>query len=81
MEKLYISGRDKTTSLVDNLAKQVHAVREVPQQVDAPLEVRGALCFVGTGLPWFHKTVRGVPLVGRRGLAKVSWRTRVSGSR
>ncbi len=34
VEKLYISGRDKT-SLVDGLAKQVHAVREVLQQVDA----------------------------------------------
>ncbi len=70
VEKLYIAGRDKT-SLVDGLVKQVHGVREVLQQVDAPVEVRGALCFVGTELPWFDETVRRVPLVGRRGLAKL----------
>ena len=33
--------------------------------------VRGALCFVGTELPWFGDSVAGVPLLGRRGLAKL----------
>ncbi len=70
VEKLYIGGRDKT-SLLDRLAKQVHAVREVLQQVDAAVAVQGALCFVGTELPWFDESIQGVPLVGRRGLAKL----------
>ncbi len=33
--------------------------------------VRGALRFVGRELPWFGEAVRGVPLVGWRGLAKL----------
>ena len=36
---------------------------------DAP--VRGALCFVGTDLPWFGERIGDVPLVGRRGLARI----------
>ena len=37
----------------------------------AHVAVRGALCFVGTDLPWFGEDVGGVPLVGLRGLAKL----------
>ncbi len=34
--------------------------------------VRGALCFVGTELPWFGSShLAEVPLVGRRGLGKL----------
>lgn len=35
------------------------------------MAVRGALCFVGTELPWFGESISGVPLVGRRGLGKL----------
>jgi hypothetical protein len=70
VEKLYIAGRDKT-ALLDGLARQVEAVAAQLASVDASVPVRGALCFVGTELPWFGETIRGVPLVGRRGLAKL----------
>jgi hypothetical protein len=66
VEKLYIAGRDKT-SLLDGLARQVAAVSS--QLATVP--VRGVLCFVGTELPWFGETIHSVPLVGRRGLAKL----------
>jgi hypothetical protein len=70
VEKLYIAGRDKT-SLLDGLARQVESVTSQLAAVGATVPVRGALCFVGTELPWFGETIRGVPLVGRRGLAKL----------
>lgn len=74
VEKLFIRGRDKTSLLV-GLEKQVEAVRTVLQAVDADVPVRGALCFVGTELPWFGESIAGVPLVGRRGLAKLMKQT------
>ena len=74
VEKLFIGGRDKT-SLLAGLGKQVDAVRTVLQAVDADVPVRGALCFVGTELPWFGESIAGVPLVGRRGLAKLMKQT------
>ncbi|MCU1678960.1 MAG: hypothetical protein JWM93_3718 [Frankiales bacterium] len=70
VEKLFIAGRDKT-SLLDGLAWQVEVVRGVLLGVGADVPVRGALCFVGTELPWFGASIGGVPLVGRRGLAKL----------
>ena len=71
VEALYIAGRDKT-SLVEGLLKQVAAVRAELKQVQADVPVRGALCFVGTELPWFgSSSIVDVPLVGRRGLAKL----------
>jgi Nuclease-related domain len=70
VERLYIGGRDKTT-LLDGLAAQVEAVRAVLDSVSADVPVRGALCFVGTELPWFGSSIGGVPLVGRRGLGKL----------
>lgn len=69
-ERLYIAGRDKT-SLLEGLARQVDAVRGELAAVEADVPVRGALCFVGTELPWFGDSVAGVPLVGRRGLGKI----------
>ena len=69
-EKLYIRGRDQT-QLIEGLSKQVDAVARELLAVDAPVVVRGALCFVGTELPWFGEKVGDVPLVGRRGLAKL----------
>lgn len=36
-----------------------------------PLTVRGALCFVGTTLPWINEQIAGIPLVGRRDLKKL----------
>jgi hypothetical protein len=70
VEKLYIASRDKT-SLLDGLDRQVETVSSQLVSVGAAVPVRGALCFVGTELPWFGETIRGVPLVGRRGLAKL----------
>lgn len=70
VERLFINGRDKTI-LLDGLANQVEAVRLSLLAVDADLPVHGALCFVGTELPWFGESIGGVPLVGRRGLAKL----------
>jgi hypothetical protein len=70
VEKLFIAGRDKT-SLLEGLAKQVAAVATELAAVDANVPVRGVLCFVGTELPWFGDTIAGIPLVGRRGLAKL----------
>ena len=70
VEKLYIAGRDKTSRL-DGLARQVEAVSSQLASVNATVPVRGALCFVGTELPWFGESMRGAPLVGRRGLARL----------
>ncbi len=71
VEKLLICGRDQTR-LLDGLAKQVAAVQHELETVGAGLLVRGALCFVGTKLPWFGSSRIGeVPLVGRRGLGKL----------
>lgn len=70
VERLFIAGRDKT-SLLDGLTRQVDTVRTVLTGAGAELSVRGALCFVGTELPWFGESLGGVPLVGRRGLAKL----------
>jgi hypothetical protein len=70
VEKLYIAGRDKT-SLLDGLTGQVEAVRAVLLEVGAEVPVRGALCFVGTELPWLTESIGDVPLVSRRGLGKL----------
>lgn len=70
VERLYIRGRDQT-KLVEGLAAQVVAVTTDLLSVGADVPVRGALCFVGTELPWFGASIAGVPLVGRRGLAKL----------
>jgi hypothetical protein len=70
-EALFIGGRDRT-SLVHGLLKQIAAVQSELADVGATVPVRGALCFVGTELPWFgSSSIVGVPLVGRRGLAKL----------
>ncbi len=71
VEALYINGRDQTR-LVHGLLKQVDAVRRELSAVEASIAVHGALCFVGTELPWFgSSSIADVPLVGRRGLAKL----------
>jgi len=70
IDELYIGGRDKTSLLV-GLTGQVDAVRTVLMEVSAAVPVHGALCFVGTELPWFGDNIGGVPLVGRRGLGKL----------
>lgn len=70
VEKLYIAGRDQT-SLLDGLARQVDAVSAQLAAVGASVPVRGVLCFVATELPWFGETIRGVPVIGRRELAKL----------
>jgi hypothetical protein len=70
VERLFIGGRDKSPLLI-GLAGQVEAVSSVLAEVSADVPVRGALCFVGTELPWFGESISGVPLVGRRGLSKL----------
>ncbi len=71
MESLYINGRDRTP-LVHGLLKQVLAVRTELETVHADVTVRGALCFVGTELPWFgSSSIVDVPLLGRSGLTKL----------
>jgi hypothetical protein len=70
VEKLFIAGRDKA-DLLDGLVRQIASVRGVLTDVQADVLVRGALCSVGTELPWFGASSGGVPLVGRRGLAKL----------
>ena len=71
VEALYINGRDQTR-LVHGLLRQVDAVRRELSAVEASIAVQGALCFVGTELPWFgSSSIADVPLVGRRGLAKL----------
>ena len=71
VEGLYINGRDQTR-LVHGLLKQVDAVRRELSTVAASIAVQGALCFVGTELPWFgSSSIADVPLLGRRGLAKL----------
>lgn len=69
VEKLFVGGRDRT-SLVDGVVAQMQAVRAALG--DDPVPIFGALCFVGTELPWFaSSSLGGIPLVGRRGLAKL----------
>lgn len=71
IESLYVNGRDRTP-LVHGLLKQVVVVRSELESVHADVPVRGALCFVGTELPWFgSSSIVDVPLVGRRGLTKL----------
>lgn len=70
VERLFIGGRDKT-SLIEGLAKQVTAVTRELAAAYPAVPVHGTLCFVGTELPWFGESIGGVPLVGRRGLAKL----------
>ena len=71
VEALYINGRDQTR-LVHGLLKQVDAVRRELSTVQASIAVQGALCFVGTELPWFgSSSIADVPLLGPRGLAKL----------
>jgi hypothetical protein len=70
VEKLVIAGRDQT-ALITGLGRQVDAVRQVLAEVGADVQIRGALCFVGTELPWFGESIGEIPLVGRRGLSKL----------
>lgn len=71
VEALYINGRDQTR-LVLGLLKQVDAVRRELATVEANIAAQGALCFVGTELPWFgSSSIADVPLLGRRGLTKL----------
>jgi hypothetical protein len=75
VEALYINGRDQTR-LVHGLLKQVDAVRRELSTVGASIAVQGALCFVGTELPWFgSSSIADVPLLVRRGLAKLVLRS------
>ncbi len=71
VERLYIGGRDGT-SLVEGLAAQVVAVTTELLALGADVPVRVPLCFVETKLRWFESSgIAGVPLVGRRGLARL----------
>jgi hypothetical protein len=66
--RLVIGGRDRTGLLVA-VARQVAAVRRELAAAGRGVPVRGGLCFVGTGLPWFRRSVDGIRLLGRHDLA------------
>ena len=70
VERLYIAGRDKT-ALLQKLGNQIAAVTAALAALSAAVPVHGALCFVGTELPWFGETIGDIRLVGRRGLARL----------
>lgn len=69
-ELLYINGRDQT-KLLDGLARQTDAVRAALTSTAHGANVRGALCFVGTELPWLDEDIAGIPLRGPGGLLKL----------
>jgi hypothetical protein len=69
-EKLTIGGRD-CSKLVDGLLGQVELVKAIMRSIDAAVAVRGAFCFIDAELPLLGTpTVRGLPVLGRRGTAK-----------
>lgn len=67
--QLFIAGRDQT-KLLSGLARQLAAVRVALADRQPEVPVRGALCFIGTDLPWSATVVDDIPLVGPRGLRK-----------
>lgn len=70
VEQLRINGRDQT-GLVDGIIRQVEAVTAALAHLQPAVPVHGALCFVGTELPWIDEDIAGIPLRGRRGLLKL----------
>lgn len=70
VEQLRINGRDQT-KLVDGVHGQVDAVRAALLDFAPEVSVSGALCFYGTELPWIDEDIDGIPLRGRKGLAKL----------
>lgn len=69
VEELWVGGRNRTR-LIDGVARQVEAVRaDLAGWPSVP--VRGALCFVGTELPWIDQDVAGLAIRGRRGLVRM----------
>ncbi len=70
VEQLLINGRDQTR-LVDGVSRQIDAVRAALADESPDGPVRGALCFVGTELPWIDEDIADVPLRGRRGMPKL----------
>jgi hypothetical protein len=67
VERLFINNRDRT-SLVDNLRQQVATVQRILVDAGYTTEVRGALCFIGTTVPWFSEEIAGIALVDEPGL-------------
>lgn len=73
---LKVAGRDRT-HLIDGIEKQIDVVRAIVDQVSsAPVEVRGALCFINpAGLPLFgSQSARGILIDGTRAVAKLARR-------
>ena len=70
VERLFINNRDQT-QLIEGLNRQVAAVERVLAAAGREVTVRGAMCFVGTTLPWVSEWIADVPLVGRRDLVKL----------
>lgn len=69
-ERLFIAGRDRT-DLVAGVQGQAEAVRRTLEAAGVTAPVRAMLTFVGTELPWLDESIDGVPLRGRRGMAKL----------
>jgi hypothetical protein len=68
--RLYIRGTDQSDLLL-GLAKQVSSVRRELVNAGLSLPVQGALCFVGTELPWRRQNIGDIPLVSPRRLKKL----------
>ena len=68
--KLLIDGHDRS-KLVDGLADQVELVRARLDMTSSEVPIRGALCFIDTGLPMLRTlTFKEFPLLYPRRLAK-----------
>lgn len=70
VERLFINNRDRT-DLVESLQRQLQSVERVLAEDGHGVAVRGALCLLGTELPWVTEQIAGVPVVGRRDLTKL----------
>ncbi|WP_210479400.1 nuclease-related domain-containing protein [Naasia sp. SYSU D00948] len=70
VERLFINGRDRT-GLIDGVRRQVDAVAAGLRGSGFDVNVRGALCFVGTELPLIDQEIAGIAIRGRRGLLKL----------
>jgi hypothetical protein len=69
-EGLLIDGQDQS-QMLSAIAKQRGVVRQELDSAGLSIPVHGALCFIGTELPWLAKRVGDTSIVGRRGLARL----------
>lgn len=70
VEQLRIGGRDRS-ALLAGLRAQLDGVRAALADTAPDVDVRGALCFHGTELPWIDEDIEGIPLRGLRGAVEL----------